>query len=126
MKFTQSGLTYMNRFTGLTDGKIPYPSTDSTRTDSSNMGTRFWVGYGRDGSNMTTLKAKIGGSATDANVTVKVHGTDWVRNYHVPANTFIYTDDFPPHWIIWSLPAYRRHFRQRHQYRERYACCGFC
>lgn len=92
---TQSGLTYMNRFTGLTNGTIPYPSTDSTRTDSSNMGTRFWVGYGRQGQYMTTLIAKIGGGVTDADVTVKVHGTEWARKYHVPANTFITTDPIP-------------------------------
>lgn len=92
---TQSGLTYMNRFTGLTDGTIPYPPTDSTHTDSSNLGTRFWVGYGRQGQYMNTLIAKIGGSATAANVTVKVHGTEWARTYHVPANTFINTDPIP-------------------------------
>ncbi|OQP48899.1 gliding motility-associated C-terminal domain-containing protein [Niastella populi] len=91
---SQTGLTYLNRLTGLTNGTIPYPPSDSARTDSSNMGTRFWVGYGHN-NNVTTFIAKIGGSARDANVTVKVHGTAWVRNYHIPANTFINTDPIP-------------------------------
>ncbi|HEX6427564.1 MAG TPA: gliding motility-associated C-terminal domain-containing protein, partial [Niastella sp.] len=91
---TQTGLDYMNRFTGLTNGTIPYPPTDSSHTDTTNMGTRFWVGYGHN-NNVTTFIAKMGGASQDANVTVKVHGTDWVRNYHIPANTFINSDPIP-------------------------------
>jgi gliding motility-associated-like protein len=90
----QTGLTYLGRFTGLTNGTIPYPASDSVHHDTTNMGTRFWVGYGHN-YYVSDFVVKIGGAAQDANVTVKVHGTDWVRNYFVPANTFVFSDPVP-------------------------------
>ncbi|GAA0525306.1 Ig-like domain-containing protein [Chitinophaga japonensis] len=91
---TRANLDYIDKLTGLTNPGIAYPPTDSSAADTSNLGTRFWVGYGHN-NNVTSLVVKVGGGDHDANVTVKVNGTSWVRQYHVPAHTFVTSDPIP-------------------------------
>ncbi|WP_161596723.1 Ig-like domain-containing protein [Chitinophaga vietnamensis] len=93
---TDSTLHYLYKFTGLNGG-------DSSRqllqpSDSSNRGTRFWVGYGhhqffaQDNSQQMVLYLNAQDSA---NVTVRINGTTWERIYHIPAHTTITTEIIP-------------------------------
>jgi hypothetical protein len=91
---TQSDLDFMDQFTGLTNPAIPYPPVDSSRNDTLNLGLRFWVGYGHN-EYIDNFTVRMGGGEKDANVTVKVHGTNWVRHYFVPAHTFVISDPIP-------------------------------
>jgi len=91
---TRQGLDYIDRFTGLTSGQVSDPSNGNPPKDTSSKGTRFWVGYGHN-NYVQTFVIKMGGADHDANVTIKVNGTSWVRNYHVPANTFVNSDPIP-------------------------------
>ena len=99
----RDGLTALFKFTGLTDGTAtpapPVPPAPVTLTppDSSNRGTRFWVGYGHhqfmspgqsNGQEMVLYLS----AEQPANVTVRINGTPWVRTYAIPANTVITTD----------------------------------
>lgn len=92
---TQHGLTYADKFTGLADGTVAYPPTDSAKADTSNRGTRFWVGFGHNNNQIDKFVIKMGGADHDANVTVKVNGTAWVRHYQVPAHTYVNSDPVP-------------------------------
>jgi hypothetical protein len=102
----RDGLTALFKFTGLTDGTAtpapPVPPAPVTLTppDSSNRGTRFWVGYGHhqfmspgqsNGQEMVLYLS----AEQPANVTVRINGTPWVRTYAIPANTVITTD-----WLL--------------------------
>lgn len=91
---TRQGLDYLDRLTGLTNGQVSSPGNNNPAKDTSNRGTRFWVGYGHN-NYVQTFVIKMGGADHDANVTIKVNGTAWVRNYHVPANTFVNSDPIP-------------------------------
>lgn len=91
---TRQGLNFIDRFTGLTDGRVNDPATSNPGKDTSNRGTRFWAGYGHN-NHVQTFVIKMGGADRDANVTIKVNGTSWVRNYHVAANTFLTSDPIP-------------------------------
>jgi trimeric autotransporter adhesin len=94
----QNALIYLDRFTGLTN---PF-STPEQEDSSSNRGKDFWVGYQRtngfsDG-NVQTMKLYLGADAVDAHVTVTIEGTGgtpWVRNYTVPANSALTSDEIP-------------------------------
>lgn len=66
----------------------------------SNTGKDFWVGYGHH----QFMEPGMGNSQTmvlyisaeqDANVTVSIEGTSWVRNYTIPANTSLTTEAIP-------------------------------
>ncbi|MDR6341012.1 gliding motility-associated-like protein [Filimonas zeae] len=93
---TQANLTYLDKVTGLADARVAYPAEDDIKMDSSHMGTRFWLGYGKtERYGMDAFNVYIGGAAKDANVTVKINGTTWIRNYHIPAGQFIKSEDFP-------------------------------
>ncbi|BAV09310.1 gliding motility-associated C-terminal domain-containing protein [Filimonas lacunae] len=89
-------LSFLDKYSGLTNASIksPYADVDSVRTDSSNMGTRFWVPYAL-GAEIDSLNVYVGGADTDADIVVKINGTTWIRNYHVPAHTFVLTDAIP-------------------------------
>lgn len=91
---TQKGLDFMDQFTGLSNPTIPYPPADSSRNDTLNLGLRFWVGYGHS-LHVDNFTLRMGGGEKDANVTVKVHGTNWVRNYFVPAHSFVISERIP-------------------------------
>ena len=86
---SDTALSYMDKFTGLTDGTVPPPAVFSYPVDSSNSGTRFWVAYGHHYSFSTNGQDMVLYlSAQDsANVTVKVNGTSYSRTYAIPANS---------------------------------------
>lgn len=94
---SQNNLNFIDKLTGLTNPQISYPSTDSVRTDTTNMGTRFWFGYGHTESDyrINSLVASFGGGAKDAKVTVRINGTSWSRTYNVPAHTFVSAESIP-------------------------------
>ena len=64
----------------------------------SNKGKEFWLGYGRNNLfNSTTAHEMVLYLSAEqaANVTVRINGTTWVRNYTIPANTVIQSDIIP-------------------------------
>lgn len=93
-RITQKDLTYMNQFTGLINPFAPPVLPDK---DSSNRGRRFWVAYAinqlRTGSNQEMVLYLS--AQEPANVSVKINGTTWERNYLVPANTVVQTEFLP-------------------------------
>jgi gliding motility-associated-like protein len=100
---TESGLTFIDKFTGMTDGQAPAPPpAPGFTTDTSNKGRRFWVGYGHHygfSTNGQTMVLYLSAEQA-ANVTVKVNGTGWVRNYAIPANTVTVSDPLPESGLI--------------------------
>ena len=100
---TESGLTFIDKFTGMTDGQAPPPPpAPGFTTDTSNRGRRFWVGYGHHygfSTNGQTMVLYLSAEQA-ANVTVKVNGTGWVRNYAIPANTVTVSDPLPESGLI--------------------------
>jgi len=101
---TESGLSFIDRFTGMTDGQAPPPPPDDNliTTDTSNRGNRFWVAYGHhQGFSSNGQDMVLYLSAEDsANVTVKVNGTNWVRHYAIPANTVKVSDLMPKSGLV--------------------------
>jgi len=97
----RDSLTYMERFTGLSNGTIqpPPPPPYVQQIDSSNRGRRFWVGYQRSydffNGNVQQMVLYLSTDAQPANVTVRVKGSQWVRNYTIPAFTAIASDPLP-------------------------------
>ncbi len=98
---TRDTLTYLDKFTGLTDGNSappPAPPIYVQTVDSSNRGTRFWVGYGHHqffGSDNSQGMVLYLSAEQAATVTVRINGTPWVKTYNVPANTVITSDLIP-------------------------------
>ncbi len=92
----EGSLSFIDKYTGLTDGLSPTPPIDPVVLDSSNSGTRFWVGYGHHefftGANNQQMVLYLGGSPQPSNVTVRINGTPWIKNYSIPANTVITSD----------------------------------
>jgi trimeric autotransporter adhesin len=92
----ESGLSFIGKYTGLTDGVAPPPVIDPIVLDTASFGRRFWVGYGHHQffgtSNTQQMVLYLGARQTSANVTVRVNGTPWVKNYTIPANTVITSD----------------------------------
>lgn len=97
--FTDNNLNYLDKITGLTDGTVPpEPPTILPPADSSNQGTKFWVGYGHH-------QGFESGNAQDmilyfsaeqpANVTVRINGTSYLREYQVPAFSVITSEIIP-------------------------------
>ena len=95
---SDSSLTQVTKFTGLSNGKAPLQPEIVTSKDSSNLGTRFWATYALRRSmyveNGQSLKFTIAG-AEATRVTVKVYGTSWSKTYNVPAGGSVTTDDIP-------------------------------
>ena len=97
--FSDASLNFLDKFTGLTDGTIPPdPPIILPPADSSNRGTHFWVGYGHhqgfEGQNNQDMVLYFS-AEQPANVTVKINGTAYVKNYVVPANSVITSDILP-------------------------------
>lgn len=95
---TDTALTYLGRFTGMTDGKVVTPPAIVTTLDSSNKGTRFWAPYGmnRNALQGNGQKMKFILAADVATeVTVSVNGTAYKKVYTVPAGGVITTDEIP-------------------------------
>lgn len=97
---TDTSLNYMAKFTGLADSSsIPPPGPVVLPTpDSSNRGTRFWVAYahhyGFEFGNDQDMRLYFS-AEQDANVTVKVNGTPYVREYFVPAGSVLASQTLP-------------------------------
>jgi len=96
---TESKLSFLDKFSGLVDSARAVVPVVIAPADSSNRGTRFWVGYGHheffeSGSNDQDMVLYLSAQeATD--VTVKVNGTSWIKHYHINANTTLSTDKIP-------------------------------
>ena len=97
-EISQDAIVFLDRFTGLTNAFSVPENEDS----SSNRGKDFWVGYQRSNGfsegNAQVMRLYLGAGSTAANVTVTIEGTSgtpWVRNYFVPANTAITSDEIP-------------------------------
>lgn len=100
---TENNLSFLDKFTGMTDGNAPPPPPPPAfTTDTSNRGKRFWVGYGHHyGFSTNGQDMVLYLSAQDsANVTVKVNGTSWVRTYAIPANTVRVSDLIPESGLV--------------------------
>lgn len=101
----QEGIIYMDKFTGLTNLYSQVISEDS----NSNRGKDFWVGYQRSwgfGSNpenaanggSQVMRLYLGAGDVPAEVKVSIEGTNgtpWTRDYYVPANSAIMSDEIP-------------------------------
>jgi len=66
----------------------------------SNRGKEFWVAYGHHqfmepGMGNSQEMVLYLSAEQPANVTVRIFGTAWVRNYSIPANTVIATENIP-------------------------------
>jgi len=81
--------------------------------ERSNTGTDFWVGYGHHQfmePSMSNSQEMVLYITTEqaANVKVSIHGSTWVRNYSIPANTTITTEMIPKSGIfdarLYSVP----------------------
>ena len=95
---TESSLSFLDKFTGLTDGVVPPPPVYVQDADSSNKGRNFWVAYGHHqffGSGNSQQMVIYLSAEQAANVTIRVNGTNWVRNYQVPANSVTVSDPMP-------------------------------
>lgn len=93
---SDTSLQFLDKFTGL-QGQSVNPPPRIQPADSSNRGTRFWAAYGAhqlfDGNSQNMV---IYLSAEDsANVTVRINGTSWEKQYHIPANSVITSDIIP-------------------------------
>jgi gliding motility-associated-like protein len=95
---TEPKLSFLDKFTGLVDSARAVVPVVIPPADSSNRGTRFWVGYGHheffSGSNDQDMVLYLSAQEA-ADVTVKVNGTSWIKRYHVAANTTLSTDLIP-------------------------------
>ena len=99
-KIRDTSLLVLNKFTGLTDGSlVATPPVVLSRPDTSNMGTSFWVGYGHHQAfgmdNRQEMALFLAAGKAPAKVTVRVNGTQWVKQYTVPADSSIVTDLIP-------------------------------
>ncbi len=95
---TEPKLSFLDKFTGLVDSARAVVPVVISPADSSNRGTRFWVGYGHHeffgGDNDQDMVLYLSAEEA-ADVTVKVNGTSWIKHYHVAANTTLSTDLIP-------------------------------
>lgn len=86
----RSKLNYLARFTGLTDSTVKNVPEGYVQADTSNMGTRFWVGYGHNSFFDTPNEHEMAlyfSTRDSANVTVRINGTTWERQYHIAPNS---------------------------------------
>jgi gliding motility-associated-like protein len=92
----EPNLSFIDKYTGLTDGLAAPPPIDPIVLDTASFGTRFWVGYGHHqffpGTNTQQMVLYLGARQTTANVTVRINGTPWVKTYSIPANSVITSD----------------------------------
>ncbi|SEW20580.1 gliding motility-associated C-terminal domain-containing protein [Chitinophaga sp. YR573] len=96
---TESKLSFLGKFTGLVDSARAVVPVVISPADSSNTGTRFWVGYGHHEyfteNNAQNMVLYLSAANEDADVTVKINNTSWIKTYHIPANTAITSDLIP-------------------------------
>lgn len=90
----QNSVNFLDRFTGLIN---PYAPPILPDKDSSNRGKRFWFAYAANqlaGGTTQEMVAYLSAQEA-ANVQVRINGTSWVRNYFVPANSVVVTENLP-------------------------------
>ncbi|RXK85832.1 Ig-like domain-containing protein [Filimonas effusa] len=96
---TEANLGVLDKFTGLTDGPAIVPPVTINPSDSSNTGTKFWVGYGHyqdfATANAQEMVLYLAAASSPATVTVRINGTSWVKQYTVAANSVIVSDFIP-------------------------------
>jgi gliding motility-associated-like protein len=96
--YSDSTLTVLDKFTGMTDNKIPVQPVYTTTSDSSNKGTRFWAPYSLAGTmlsqNIQYFKFALA-STVATQATVSVHGTGYSKTYSIPAGGLVITDEVP-------------------------------
>jgi gliding motility-associated-like protein len=100
---TDTGLVHIDRYTGIAGDPTINPLPPYiTVIDTSNRGTRFWVPYGHHYSfNTNGQDMWLYLSAQDsANVTVRVNGTNWRRDYAIAANTVRVSDIMPKFGLV--------------------------
>ena len=100
---TDTGLVHIGRYTGIAGDPAVNPLPPYvTVLDTSNRGTRFWVPYGHHYSfNTNGQDMWLYLSAQDsANVTVRVNGTNWRRDYAIAANTVRVSDIMPKFGLV--------------------------
>ncbi|GGH79456.1 gliding motility-associated-like protein [Filimonas zeae] len=100
---SQTKLNYLARFTGLTDTVVRSVPEVYLPADTSNMGTRFWVGYGHNSFFDTPNEHEmvLYFSARDsANVTVRINGTTWERQYHITPGSNAVSDLIPKQGML--------------------------
>lgn len=93
-----TALVFADKFTGMTDGKSPVQPIIVTTKDSTNKGTRFWAPYGfsRDMLQSGGQQLRFVLAADVASeVTLSVNGTNFKKNYSIPAGGVITTDNIP-------------------------------
>ncbi len=89
----QTDMNFLDRFTGLTN---PYAPPILPDRDSSNRGKRFYFAYAINQLNGDQdMVVYLSAGDEPANVQVRVNGTTWTRNYSIPANTVISTENLP-------------------------------
>ncbi|MBV4358182.1 T9SS type B sorting domain-containing protein [Pinibacter aurantiacus] len=96
--YSDSLLVFLDKFTGMTDGKAPVPPAVVTAADSLNAGTRFWAPYAqyKDFFQGDAQQLKFVLSSNVATqVTMSVYGTSFVKTYSIPAGGSITTDEIP-------------------------------
>lgn len=94
---SDTALTWLDMFTGL-KGNLPDLPQLPSMPDSSNSGTRFWVGYGHHqffGSDNSQSMVLYLSATQLAHVTVKINGTSWKREYTVAARSVLVSDLIP-------------------------------
>ena len=99
---SDTALVYIGKFTGLTDGSVPPPAPDFYPIDSSNSGTRFWVGYGHHygfSTNSQDMVLYLSAQAA-ATVLVSINGTSYQREYAIPANSAIVSVPLPKFGLV--------------------------
>ena len=96
-----TSLPNLDKYTGL-KGNMVTPPITLQPADSSNRGTKFWVGYGHHqffdpnyGSYNEQGMVLYLSTEDSANVTVRINGTSYVKRYHIPANTVITSEEMP-------------------------------
>ncbi|BAV04034.1 gliding motility-associated C-terminal domain-containing protein [Filimonas lacunae] len=102
---TRNNTDYLGRFTGLYDSTVRAVADPvAVVPDSSNAGTHFWVGYGHNYYFKATDEVGMVNSQSmvlylsakeETDVVVRVNGTPWAKQYHIPANTVITSDEMP-------------------------------
>lgn len=91
MIYEDSLNTNLEKFTGLIN---PYAPPVLPDQDTSNAGKRFYVAYPineLDGGSNQQMTLYLSAGASQAHVQVKIGGTNYVRDYIVPANTVLAT-----------------------------------
>ena len=91
--YDSTAVNYFSKFTGLYNPCVPPPPLCS---DTSNVGTEFWLAYPANQlAGGETFQLYLGTSEDPAYVTVSVPSLNWVRTYNILPNTVLVSDILP-------------------------------